>query len=114
QLRLGLKYAFRTPLLRNVIIAVAVVGTFAYNFTVTLPLLATRTFHETTAGHYGILMGAMGLGAVIGGLLVARRSRPTAEMLALLMLGFGLFMALAALSPTVLWAEIAMIPIGAF
>jgi MFS family permease len=114
QLRLGLKYAFSTPMLRNVIIAVAIVGTFAYNFTVTLPLLATKTFHETTAAHYGILMGAMGLGAVIGGLLVARRSRPTPEMLALLMLGFGIFMTLAALSPTVLWAEIAMIPTGAF
>jgi MFS family permease len=114
QLRLGLKYAFSTPILRNVIIAVAIVGTFAYNFTVTLPLFATKTFHETTAAHYGILMGAMGLGAVIGGLLVARRSRPTPELLALLMLGFGLFMTLAALSPTVLWAEIAMIPTGAF
>lgn len=114
QLRLGIKYAFSTPMLRNVIIAVAVVGTFAYNFTVTLPLLATKTFHETSAAHYGILMGAMGLGAVIGGLLVARRSRPTPEMLAFLMLGFGLFMSLAAFSPTVLWAEIAMIPTGAF
>jgi MFS family permease len=114
QLRLGIKYAFSTPMLRNVIIAVAVVGTFAYNFTVTLPLLATKTFHETSAAHYGILMGAMGLGAVIGGLLVARRSRPTPQMLAFLMLGFGLFMSLAAFSPTVTWAEIAMIPTGAF
>jgi MFS family permease len=114
QLRNGLRYAFSTPMLRNVIIAVAVVGTFAYNFTVTLPLLATKTFHETSATHYGILMGAMGLGAVIGGLFVARRSRPTPEMLALLMLGFGLFMSMAAFAPTVTMAEIAMIPTGAF
>lgn len=114
QLRNGLRYAFSTPILRNVIIAVAVVGTFAYNFTVTLPLLATKTFHETSATHYGILMGAMGLGAVIGGLFVARRSRPTPEMLALLMLGFGLFMSVAAFAPTVTMAEIAMIPTGAF
>ena len=113
QLRLGLHYAFSTPLLRNVIIAVAMAGTFAYNFTVTLPLLATKTFHETTATHYGLLMGAMGLGAVIGGLVVARRSRPTPRMLAVLMLGFGLGMALAALAPTVTLAEIAMIPVGA-
>ncbi|HEV3187109.1 MAG TPA: MFS transporter [Acidimicrobiales bacterium] len=114
QLRLGLKYAFDNPLLRNVIVAVAVVGTFAYNFTVTLPLLARVTFHEHSAGHYGVLMGAMGLGAVIGGLLVARRSRPTPRLLALIMLGFGAFMALAAFAPTVTWAEIAMIPTGAF
>jgi len=114
QLRLGLKYAFGNPLLRNVIIAVAVVGTFAYNFTVTLPLLSRTTFHENSAAHYGLLMGAMGLGAVVGGLMVARRSRPTPKMLALLMLGFGLSMSLAAFAPTVTLAEIAMIPTGAF
>jgi MFS family permease len=114
QLRLGLKYALENPLLRNVIIAVAVVGLFAYNFTVSLPLLARVTFHEHSAAHYGILLGAMGLGAIIGGLMVARRSRPTPRMLALIMLGFGFFMALAASAPTVTWAEIAMIPTGAF
>jgi MFS family permease len=114
QLRHGLKYAFTTPVLRNVIIAVAIVGTFAYNFTVTLPLLARITFHETSAAHYGILMGAMGLGAIIGGLIVARHSRPTPRMLAFWMLGFGLFMTLLAFAPTVTLAEIAMIPIGAF
>jgi MFS family permease len=113
QLRLGLHYAFSSPLLRDVILSVAVVGTFAYNFTVTLPLFATRTFHSTSATHYGILMGAMGLGAVIGGLFVARRSRPTPEMLALLMLSFGIFMSLVAFSPSIILAEIAMIPTGA-
>jgi len=114
QLRLGLKYSFENPLLRNVIVAVAVVGLFAYNFTVSLPLLARVTFHEHSASHYGILLGAMGLGAVIGGLMVARRSRPTPKMLALIMLGFGFFMALAAYAPTITLAEIAMIPTGAF
>jgi len=114
QMRLGLKYAFENPLLSNVIIAVAVVGLFAYNFTVSLPLLARVTFHEHSAAHYGILMGAMGFGAVIGGLIVARRSRPTPKMLSLIMLGFGFFMALVAFAPTVTWAEIAMIPVGAF
>jgi MFS family permease len=114
QLRLGFKYAFANPLLRNVIIAVAVVGTFAYNFTVTLPLLARTTFHEQSASHYGVLMAAMGLGAVIGGLLVARRSRPTPKLLALIMLGFGVTMTLAAFAPTVTLAEVAMIPMGAF
>ena len=114
QLRLGFKYAFENPLLRNVIIAVAMVGTFAYNFTVSLPLLSRVTFHEHSAGPYGVLMGAMGLGAVIGGLIVARRSRPTPKMLAYIMLGFGFFMTLAAFAPTITLAEIAMIPTGAF
>jgi MFS family permease len=114
QLRLGLRYVFRTPLLRNVILAVAVVGTFAFNFTVTLPLLAHTTFHQRTAAQYGILMGAMGVGAIFGGLFVAHRASPTPKLLAIVSLGFGLCMTLVAFAPTITWAEIALIPTGAF
>ena len=114
QLRLGLRYVWQTPLLRNVITAVAVVGTFAFNFTVTLPLLARTTFHEHTATQYGLLMGAMGVGAVIGGLFVAHRARPTSRLLVVLCLGFGCCMTLTALAPTITLAIIAMVPTGAF
>lgn len=113
QLRLGLRYVMATPTLRGVILAVAVVGTFAFNFTVTLPLLARVTFHETSAAHYGLLMGAMGLGAVAGGLFVAWRSRPTTTLLMILGAGFGVFMALVAAAPTVTWAEALLVPTGA-
>lgn len=114
QLRLGLRYVVETPLLRNVILAVAIVGTFAFNFTVTLPLLAHTTFHQKTAAQYGLLMGAMGIGAVVGGLFVAHRSKPTPKFLALVSLGFGLFMTLTAMAPNVTFAEFALIPTGAF
>jgi MFS family permease len=113
QLRLGLKYVFATPQLRNIIIAVSVVGTFAFNFTVTLPLLAHVTFHQKSAAQYGILMGCMGVGAVIGGLSVAHRSRPTPKLLALLAVAFGFFMTLVAFAPTILLAELALVPTGA-
>ena len=113
QLRSGLHYVMATPELRNVILAVAAVGTFAFNFTVTLPLLAHTTFHQRTAAQYGILMGAMGLGAVIGGLFVAYRSRPTPKLLSLLALGFGFFMTLVAFAPSLVWAEVALVPTGA-
>ena len=113
QLRLGLKYVRETPQLRNVIIAVAVVGTFAFNFTVTLPLLARVTFHQKSATQYGLLMGAMGAGAVAGGLLAAHRSRPTPKLLALLAVSFGVFMTLVAFAPTILWAQIFLVPTGA-
>jgi MFS family permease len=114
QLRLGLRYVRDNPLLRHVIIAVAIVGTFAYNFTVTLPLLSRITFHQHSAADYGVLMAAMGAGAVIGGLVIAHRSRPTPKMLAFLVLGFGFFMTLVALAPSVRLAEIALVPTGAF
>ncbi len=114
QLREGLRYAMSNPQLRNVILSVAVVGTFAFNFTVTLPLLSRTTFHETSAAHYGILMGAMGLGAMIGGLFIAHRGRPTLGLLTVLSLGFGAFMSAVALAPSVTWAEILLVPTGAF
>ena len=114
QLRLGLRYVRDNPLLRHVLLAVAIVGTFAYNFTVTLPLLARVTFHQHSAADYGVLMAAMGAGAVVGGLVIAHRSRPTPKMLALLVLGFGFFMTLVALAPNVRLAEIALVPTGAF
>ncbi len=114
QLRLGLRYVWETPALRNVIASVALIGLFAFNFTVTLPLLARITFHEHSAAHYGLLMGAMGVGAIIGGLYVAHRSRPTPRLLAVLALGFGLSMTLVAFAPTIVLAEVAMVPTGAF
>ncbi len=114
QLRLGLRYVWGTPVLRDVIAAVAVVGVFAFNFTVTLPLLARITFHQKTAAQYGLLMAAMGLGAIIGGLYIAHRSRPTPKLLVVMSLGFGFCMTLVAFAPNVTLAEIALIPTGAF
>ena len=101
QMLKGIKYVASTLLLRNTIVAVALIGLFAFNFTVTLPLLATQTFHDHSATGYGALMGAMGLGAVIGGLYV-------------LATAFGVLMAIVAVSPSLLIAEISMVPMGAF
>jgi len=113
QLRLGLRYAYGTPVIRDVIAVVAVVGTFAYNFTVTLPELTRTTFHQSSATAYGILVAAMGLGAVVGGLYVAWRSRPTVHFLAVIGTSFGVAATVVALSPTLLVAQVAAIPMGA-
>ncbi|NNN09526.1 MAG: MFS transporter [Acidimicrobiaceae bacterium] len=113
QVRLGLRYVASQPLLREVLIAIAAIGTFAYNFTVSLPLLARTTFHARSAADYGVLMAAMGLGAIIGGLATAYRSRPTPRLLTGLVLGFGVFMALVGSMPTLTGTEIVLIPTGA-
>lgn len=113
QVRLGLRYVAGNPLLRDVLLGVAAVGTFAYNFTVTLPVLARSTFHATTASDYGLLMAAMGFGAIVGGLITAYRARPTARLLAGVTLGFGLAMAAVASMPSFTWAEVMLVPTGA-
>ncbi len=113
QLRLGLHYIFETPLLRDVLVSTFVVGTFAFNFTVTLPLLTRVTFHQHSAVHYTLILTAMGFGAIVGGLYVAHRSRPTVGLLAVLATAFGASMTAVAFAPTFLIAIIAMIPTGA-
>ena len=76
QVREGLRYVWSTPDLKMPLLAMAVVGVFAFNFTVTLPLLAKFTFHGG-GGLYSWFMVAMGAGAVAGGLFTAFRSRPS-------------------------------------
>ena len=114
QLRLGLQYAWNTPVLRRALLSVAVVGTFAFNFTVTLPLLVQRTFNDPEAGHYGLLMGAMGLGAIVGGFVIAYRARPSLGLLATLATLFGIFMTGVALAPNLTVAAILLVPTGGF
>ena len=103
QVREGLRYVWSTPDLRSPLLSVAVVGLFAFNFTVTLPLLAKFTFHGG-AGLYGAFMAAMGAGAVVGGLYTAFRSRPSALLLALIGVFFGAMILAVALAPTELAA----------
>ena len=64
------------PSIRDPLFVMAIVGIFAFNFTVTLPLLAKLTFHAG-AGLFGAFTAAMGAGAVVGGLVVAHRNRPS-------------------------------------
>jgi len=90
----------------------AVVGVFAFNFTVTLPLLAKFTFHGG-AGLYSWFMVAMGAGAVLGGLATAFRSRPSTRLLAYIGVIFGAAITAVALSPTEAWAIALLVPMGA-
>jgi MFS family permease len=112
QIREGFRYVWRTPSLRNTLLAIALIGIFAYNFTVTLALLAKVTFHGG-AGTYSLLTSCMGIGAVIGGLLAAHRARPTPRLLQVLALTFGGLLAAVALAPTLVAAAIAIVLMGA-
>jgi len=113
QVREGLRYVWATPSLRDPLLAMAVVGIFAFNFTTTLPLLAKFTFHGG-AGTYSILTVAMGAGAVVGGLVVAHRSRPSAALLSVIGLAFGVMIIAVAAAPTEVVAVAALILMGFF
>lgn len=112
QVRDGFRYVWATPALRNVLLAVALIGVFAYNFTVTLALLAKVTFHGG-AGAYAVLTSCMGAGAIVGGLIAAHRARPTPRLLQGLALIFGGLLAAVALAPTLLAADLLIVLMGA-
>jgi MFS family permease len=88
------------------------VGVFAFNFTVTLPLLAKFTFHGG-AGLYSSFMVAMGSGAVAGGLAVAFRSRPSTRLLAGIGMVFGASILGVALAPGHAAVLVMLVPMGA-
>jgi MFS family permease len=111
QVREGLRYVWTTPALRDPLLAMAVVGIFAFNFTTTLPLLAKYTFHGG-AGTYSALTSAMGCGAVIGGLLVAHRSRPSTALLSRIGIFFGVMILAVAAAPTEAVALVALVFMG--
>src|ERR1700728_2221184 len=74
QLREGLRYAAHTPTIAIPLAMMTLVGLLAYEFSVSLPVLAERSFHGG-AEAYGFMTAAMGVGAGLGGLFTAARGR---------------------------------------
>jgi MFS family permease len=111
QLRAGLRYAWSKLELRVPLLMMAAVGTLAYNFSVVLPLLVEETF-GAGAKAYGVLFSFMGLGAVLGGLVIATRSRATPPLLVGAALGFGAAIGVAAVAPNLGLVMAAMVPVG--
>jgi MFS family permease len=99
QIRDGFRYVAHTPELLFPLLMVAVVGMLAWEFQVSLPLLASTTFHGG-AGTYGAMTSVMGAGAVAGGLVSASRKHIGTRALALSAIGWGLAITVAALAPT--------------
>jgi len=111
QLRAGLHYARTTPALRTTLVMMLIIGTFAYEFPVVLPLFATVTFHGD-ATTYALMTSAMGLGAVIGGLYSAGRVATDLRRLIIVAVLFGISIIVTALSPNLIVGLILLIFVG--
>lgn len=70
----GLKYIYGHEILFATLLVMAVVGTFAPNFSVLVPVFATKILHENETG-FGFLMSFMGVGSFFGAMLIATLSR---------------------------------------
>jgi len=107
QLREGLRYIARSPELAVPLAMMALVGCLAYEFQVSLPVMARQGLHAGATG-YGFMTAAMGIGAVAGGLLVAARGRTGLPTLVLSATAFAVVLTLAALAPTMGVALVAL------
>jgi MFS family permease len=111
QLREGLDYVKRTPDLAVPLLMMAIAGVIAYEFQVSLPVMAKQGLHAGATG-YGFMTAAMGIGAVFGGLLVAARGRTGVRTLSLAAAGFGIALLFAALAPSLAVELIALAFVG--
>lgn len=111
QVREGFRYVWHTPALRTPLLMMGLVGTLAYEFQVILPVMAKYTFGGD-AGTYGVMTGAMGVGAVLGGLVMAGRMRHGLESLTKVALVFGIAIGAVALSPTLPVALASLVGVG--
>jgi MFS family permease len=99
QLREGLRYVRGTPALAVPLLMMAAVGCLTYEFQVSLPVMASRGLHAGPTG-FGFMTAAMGVGAVLGGLLVAARGRTGTRPLVAAAGLFAVAMGLATAAPS--------------
>ena len=89
QVREGLRYIRRERQLFVPLVMMAIVGTLAFNFSVTIPLLVTRTLGGSD-GTFTILFSVLSLGSLVGALWTARRDEVTSRQLVGSAAAFGL------------------------
>ncbi|OGG55826.1 hypothetical protein A3D71_00575 [Candidatus Kaiserbacteria bacterium RIFCSPHIGHO2_02_FULL_55_20] len=109
----SVSYAASVPVIKTVLIAMAVIGTLAYEFQVSLPLLAQGTF-AGVAADYAALLSAMGAGSVAGGLFAASRVKVAPHEFVASAFFFGLSIVVTAIMPTLSLAIVGMVFVGFF
>jgi MFS family permease len=103
QVREGLSYARRTPDLWIPLVMMTIVGTFAFNFQVVLPLFVTRTFDGTDAT-FTLLLSVVSVGSLTGALAMARRKETAVRNVIVGAFAFGAAMLVFAASPSLAFA----------
>jgi MFS family permease len=111
QVRNGLRYVRTTPELLIPLIMISVVGTLAWEFQVTLPLMASKVFGGNAAT-YGVMASVMGVGAVAGGLISTARSKPGSRTLCVAAVGWGIAILAAAVAPDMPLELVALVFVG--
>ena len=107
----AIRYARRSRRVGIVLLLVATVSTFAFNFNVLLPVLARETLGRGPEV-FGILSASFGAGALAGALLSATIARASLKLVLAGMAGFGLAELLLAPAQTLALAAVWLFAAG--
>jgi MFS family permease len=97
--RAGLRYVRSRRDLFIPLGMMAIIGTLAYEFQVSIPLMAHSAFHLGATG-FGLLYAAMGAGAVVSGITLAGKVPGRVRTLTIAATGFGIALTAAAVAPS--------------
>lgn len=104
----GIHFAIHTPKIFVIMITMAVVGTFGYNYSTILPLIAKYVLNAGAVG-LGILTSAVGVGSLVAALGVASARRTSERVLLGAALLFSVMLLLVGLSS---WLPLTLVLLG--
>jgi MFS family permease len=111
QLREGLAYTWRTPEVLLVMILIGAIGTFGYNFSVTLPLIGGFILH-TSAANYGLLGSALGLGSLMAAVANAYMRNTTPLRMIIAAAAFSILLGAVAATSSLVMASLLLFALG--
>jgi MFS family permease len=110
--RAGVLYVTSMPTLWISFVMLTAVFLLSYNFSTTLPLFVTRSLHSSDSV-FTLLYSTFGLGAVVSGLIVARRRMVQLRHIIYSAFAMGVFMIVLAFMPGVISSVAAVFLVGA-
>lgn len=109
--REGLQYIASLPKLWIPLLMLCAIGTLAYNFTVSFPLLVTKAFHGSDS-QYATFYSVFSAGAIVCTLAIASRARVGLSQIIHGALALGACLLLLGISPGLLTASVAVFFVG--
>jgi len=113
QIAEGVRYSVRTPDIAVIMLLMAVIGTFGYNFTVILPLIARYVLHAGPVG-FGALTSSMAVGSLAAAFGIAYSGRVSQRTLLVGAGGFSVLLAGLALSNMWPTTIVVLVALGLF
>ncbi len=111
QIRAGLRYVINHPLLARMFLCLLAISVFGYNYVLLMPVFAKYVLHGG-AHALGVLLTCLGVGALLGSLTMAGRSRTSIRSLVIAGFVFPLSLIAFAATRSLVPAAIAVALLG--